>query len=120
MDATRLPCQFCGRGSELDSGFVNFWRESVQLDFWRAASSVRQITRVIPRAASSVQHEFWQAIIYQRLRPARAGHTNFSTDASSAAATAAAASSSGHSIVFIVIPLLSFDDSFQYQSLQSW
>jgi hypothetical protein len=122
MDATRLPCQFCGRGSELDSGFVNFWRESVQLDFWRAASSVRLTTRVIPRAASSVQHKFWQAIIYERLRPARAGHTLsiFSTDASSAAAAASAAVSSGHSIDFIVIPLLSFDDSFQYQSLQSW
>jgi hypothetical protein len=52
-----------------------------------------------------------------------AGHTltNFSTDASSAtAATATAAVSSGHSIDFIIIPLLSFDNSFQYHHSQSW
>ena len=50
--------------------------------------------------------EFWQAIICQRLRQAMAGHTLIAFSA--AAAAAAAAVSSGHSIDFIVIPLLSF------------
>jgi hypothetical protein len=44
-----------------------------------------------------------------------AGHTLIAFSAA-----AAADASSGHSIDFMVIPLLSFDDSFQYQSLQSW
>jgi hypothetical protein len=57
--------------------------------------------------------EFWQAIICQRRRQAMAGHTL-------TASSAAAAVSSGHSIDFIVIPLLSFDESFQYHHSHSW